>query len=186
MWPGGTSRIQQRRMEVCHYVPALRSPLYHDVLGKIFRLLSENDVELTIWNPGPDESITGWDPDNIRPPGVTLPLGNGVRCLSVLWDLAHELGHLFLFDFGRAFPSDPPWFLTPPKRCARSKEEAREQLSHEAAAWDAAEGYLTNTLTLLHNGTLRGDFHRRRESCLDTYRKKVLSFGGRSSGSGSR
>ena len=105
-------------------------------------------------------------------------MNNGVGGLSVFWDLAHEIGHLLLFDFGRAVPEPPPWWLELPKRCARTQEEALELLSHEAAAWEEAEGYMTSTLPLLHDEAILEGFHRRRETCLDTYRAKVRSFGG--------
>lgn len=179
MWSGGESRMQQRMDELCELVPDLAFPTYRSALKEIFSLLSENDVELTYDYTGSDQASTDWDPASRHPPGVTLPVGNGKeRGLSVLWDLAHELGHLLLFNFGRAFPSTPSWYLIPHHPGASSRREALEQLAHEKDAWHEAEGFLTDTLALLQDGTLREDFHRRRESCLDSYRDTARSFDG--------
>jgi len=75
---------------------------------------------------------------------------------SVLWDLAHELGHL---EIGEPAEHKDPHFLSP--------DEKKECLKREGLAWD--KGW--QMLLVFDNriGTYDVPFNKRRRYCLGTY-----------------
>jgi hypothetical protein len=166
----------QRVNEICDPILELACSRYKEIIGEVYSCLIKNNVCWRVVKQGCIRSKTEWThQNNVLKPEIELCVSNFLG-KSVLWDLVHELGHLLILDFGRKVPIPIPWWLSwlPKQECAQNKEEAQLQLGNEKAAWDAAERWLREKLSLKEDEL--DDFNARRELCLDSYREKVKDF----------
>lgn len=166
--------IDLKVSEICKDVPELAYPRYKEIIGEVYSCLRENNVYLFV-KQGCKTSTTRWINENgmVKPMHIELGVGNYFGT-SVLWNLAHELAHLLIFDFGKNVPEPKPWWLIPPQRCASNKEEAQLRLDNEEEAWDVAEEWLNGKFPLEEGE--RDDFNLCRKLCIDTYKAKVKCF----------